>query len=391
VAVIDESAGGDAIVARKSVASELTKLSTVSAAPRRVAFTPASPSEYLMTAVGQHFGIPFTDSSRFTLMQTDGSGKALTALQKGKADIAVLWEPDVSAALRDPDFVKLLGSEDTAGLIVDTLAASPAMVSKHEADLRIILQAFFETLDFYDNDAGRRDSDLAARLGVKQKDVEALVGGVRWAHLSDNGLLWFNNGPDGYGEKRLLSTLHSTQDILYRAGAVGGARLDAQVAMAMIWSQTIESLHAGPGATANSVTNTQFPALSDEEWRGLKEIGALKVDAITFQPGTFLLTESSRADLDRVSEILDHYPKYRLVVRGHTADVGDQQANLELSARRAQAVTEYLTLAHPIDSNRVRAEGYGGSQPPAREANESDRAWRYRQARVELSFVGKSR
>ena len=390
VAVIDESAGGDAIIGRRDRASSLDALKTATSDPLAIAYTPASPSEYLILSVGQHFGVPFADDNRFLPIETDGSSAALQALKSNKVQVAVLWEPDVSKALEDPTFVKLIGTEDTAGLIVDVLAASPQMIASHADDLRVIVQVFFDTLDFYENETARRDVDLSVQVGVQEDTIAPMVAGVRWATLLENGVTWFDQGPNGFGAMRLTKTLHSTQAILHKAGKVRSARLSANTVLSLVHSSAVEILyaHAFGRQTVTGGARTLFSELDAEQWAALKPIGALQVEDITFQSGTSLLTTESRRALDGVAAVLDHYPKYRLVIRGHTSNVGDPNANRELSVKRASSVLDYLLFNHPVDANRVRAEGYGGERPLTRQPGESLRAWRYRLPRVEMVVVG---
>ena len=88
-----------------------------------------------------------------------------------------------------------------------------------------------------------------------------------------------------------------------------------------------------------------------------------------------------------MEERLRHYPNYRILVKGHTGTGGDVDANLELSKSRAQAVATHLLTAFKIDANRVRALGYGSSQPLPRLAGESDRTYGYRLPRVEVALL----
>jgi outer membrane protein OmpA-like peptidoglycan-associated protein len=50
---------------------------------------------------------------------------------------------------------------------------------------------------------------------------------------------------------------------------------------------------------------------------------------------------------------------FRYLIAGHTDAVGSDAYNLDLSARRAHAVFEYLTQAYPIDPHRLMVVGFG--------------------------------
>ena len=112
VMVIDESSGGDALVARKDRLASLDDLKTRS--DYRIAFTAGSPSEYLLKAVAVHFDVPpLRNAQGAWRVGVKSSAEALKQLRDGKVDAAVLWEPDVSRALTDKGVHRVLGTENT--------------------------------------------------------------------------------------------------------------------------------------------------------------------------------------------------------------------------------------------------------------------------------------
>ncbi len=68
--------------------------------------------------------------------------------------------------------------------------------------------------------------------------------------------------------------------------------------------------------------------------------------------------------LDDVAAIVKGNPGLRVEVQGHTDNVGSAEYNQDLSAKRAQAVMEYLA-GKGIDSSRLSYEGYGLTRPSA--------------------------
>ncbi|MEZ4392770.1 MAG: OmpA family protein [Polyangiales bacterium] len=76
-----------------------------------------------------------------------------------------------------------------------------------------------------------------------------------------------------------------------------------------------------------------------------------------------VILPASNAVLDAVAEVLRAVPGIRrLSVEGHTDDVGDDAANLDLSRRRAQSVVTALTR-RGIDAARLVSEGFGETRP----------------------------
>src|SRR5262245_28164003 len=139
VAVLDESKGGDALLARRDRIAGLDAMR--SKADLKIAYTPASPSEHLLRAVAAHFDQPqLAGAGGSWRVKADGSEDALARLNAGSVDAAVLWEPDVSRALADPKLVKLIGTEDTEGLIVDVLLAARKTLSEQPDAVRALLE-----------------------------------------------------------------------------------------------------------------------------------------------------------------------------------------------------------------------------------------------------------
>lgn len=83
---------------------------------------------------------------------------------------------------------------------------------------------------------------------------------------------------------------------------------------------------------------------------------------LMFRTGTAEWLPQSETELQRLLELLMDQPQLNIEIRGHTDDVGSAQANQVLSMQRAKAVYDYL-VEHGIDSDRLRYEGYGQSQP----------------------------
>ena len=59
----------------------------------------------------------------------------------------------------------------------------------------------------------------------------------------------------------------------------------------------------------------------------------------------------------------------RIEVRGHTDNVGSEEANLKLSENRAKSVLVYLS-EHGITADRISSKGFGETKPVT--TNESE-------------------
>ena len=72
-----------------------------------------------------------------------------------------------------------------------------------------------------------------------------------------------------------------------------------------------------------------------------------------------------------------------VVIEGHTDNVGDDNYNLKLSTRRAEAVKNYL-ISKGCQQNKLRSKGFGETQPIANNESEAGKA---QNRRVEIRFM----
>ncbi len=90
---------------------------------------------------------------------------------------------------------------------------------------------------------------------------------------------------------------------------------------------------------------------------------------VFFETGSAALKPMSIVELDKLYEFLSKDVNLRIQLNGHTDNVGSDSDNMVLSDARANAVKEYLQ-DKGIDSNRLRAKGFGETVPVA--TNDTD-------------------
>jgi len=66
--------------------------------------------------------------------------------------------------------------------------------------------------------------------------------------------------------------------------------------------------------------------------------------------------------LKQIKKLLDEYPKGKLIIEGHTSSDGDDEYNLKLSQKRAEAVVKYL-ISLGVNKSRLEAVGKGETKP----------------------------
>jgi len=166
-------------------------------------------------------------------------------------------------------------------------------------------------------------------------------------------------------------------------GAVAGALLDSKdpVKGALI------------GAAAGAVVGGTIGNILDKQEQDLKKVAdtrrtkegilvKLKGD-ILFDTGKSDLKEAAVEQVDQIGDILQQYPQDKIVVVGHTDNVGGAEYNQTLSQERANAVKVEI-LTRGVGETSVTAVGMGESQPAV---PNSTAVGRSKNRRVELRIT----
>jgi len=117
-------------------------------------------------------------------------------------------------------------------------------------------------------------------------------------------------------------------------------------------------------------------SLKDE----LDKTGHVAVYGILFDTAKATLQPASDEPLSQVLQMLQGDDSLKVMIEGHTDNVGSAPANQALSEKRAQAVRDWL-ISKGIAADRLLARGFGSSKPVADNSTEEGRA---KNRRVEL-------
>ena len=91
------------------------------------------------------------------------------------------------------------------------------------------------------------------------------------------------------------------------------------------------------------------------------------MDNIFYEFGKWDLTPASETGLASLVKLLNDNPNITIELSAHTDYIGNDAANKELSAKRAQSVVNYL-ISHGIERERLTPVGYGEEKPVVADA-----------------------
>jgi OOP family OmpA-OmpF porin len=138
-----------------------------------------------------------------------------------------------------------------------------------------------------------------------------------------------------------------------------------------------------PPAPAKAAPPAPPPAPPPAAPKPMTEKVTFAADAL-FDFDKYVIKPEAKAKLDDLVSKLAGVNLEVIVAVGHTDSIGTEAYNLALSARRANAVKQYL-VSKGIEANRIYTEGKGESQPVADNRTAEGRA---KNRRVEIEVIG---
>ena len=375
VMILDETQGGDALIAKTNLVPSLQALDDPDA---RIVLTPRSPSEFLARVVLAHFNLPNlpdqwwipADSARDVFHQA----RADRGLQKRAF---VLWEPYISRAVNQHGYQILLDSSKLKGYIVDVLIARRALLRDRPQQIAAVVKAYLRAAYHFhrqpDSIWQLVQKDAARAGGERLNDAQAqkVVAGIQWKNTLENFAHFGLDDSNGAKHQHIEDIIGNIIDVLLKTKAINRDPLDGkhhtlfyQQILAEIKDEgfhpaknlnLISDLGANLNAAETIRTQAEAPALNDTQWTQLRPVGELKIQPITFIRGSDKISLTSKRDLAEIAKKLKTFPEFYLRIIGQTRAEGDAEANQQLAKQRAQAVAQYLTRAG-IGSQRIRTE-----------------------------------
>jgi ABC-type nitrate/sulfonate/bicarbonate transport system substrate-binding protein len=191
VGVIDQSRGADALALGTVHHPELDSSDDIPALVEQyaedgdkpvLAYTGTSPSEMLLNELANT-----TEALRpsdFELVSVDQSATAFEMLQEDEAQLAIVWEPDTSAA-RAAGYTITLSSADVPDSIVDVIVASDRLIERDPAAVQAVVSSFYSAMDGYLAQPEELERFYAEDGGLEPEDAGSLIAGIQLYGTAD--------------------------------------------------------------------------------------------------------------------------------------------------------------------------------------------------------------
>lgn len=355
VAHIDETRGGDMIVAYKKAFPNLDALNDPAV---RFVLTPNSPSETLARITLSNFQFDQLPNEPFIKVD---SAQAVFEKYRASKDtdkqVYVVWQPYGTKILDNPNTHILIDSSRFKGYIVDVFVANRDFLYKNPDVVRSVVESYYRSL--YENTDRMIDLVIedAAVSGqpVSKTQAEQLVKGIWWKNTQENYAHF------GLGTQ----TLQHTEDmilnlvaVLRKSGSIKGDPTNGQPNVMYFdgIARKMHDINFHPGFEPEAIRteDRKLGPLNDDQWQRLIPVGTLDVPKLVFRRGSDVLTDASKSHLDSLVKTLNTFPTYYIVIKGDASTEGDIDANQQLALSRANSALQYLT-SQGINQDRIRA------------------------------------
>ncbi|MBI4010772.1 MAG: ABC transporter substrate-binding protein [Candidatus Rokubacteria bacterium] len=179
VLALDDSAGGDAIVARKEIKS------VKDLKGKKVAFAEGSVSQFFLNVLLRESGLSQKDVDAVNMKPGD-AGAAFVA---EKVDAAVTWEPWVTKSKNTAFGHVLVDSSKTPGLITDVLIFRRDVIEKRGKEIQGVVNAWNKAVAYWEKNPAESNEIMAKGLGDWLKDPKVFaetLSGVKFYNRDAN-------------------------------------------------------------------------------------------------------------------------------------------------------------------------------------------------------------
>jgi NitT/TauT family transport system substrate-binding protein len=376
IVIVDNTQGADAVIARDPAVQKIEDL-----AGKSVALLQYTPSHGMLIDAIDNSSLTARAKKQIKpvyIKADEGTAGVRAAFVAGNVDAAVLWDPDLSLALRDAKGAHVIYSTKTAtNLIYDVIVCDQRELAKPENQ-----EVFQQFVDGWLEGvtASKANPDQAVEALVKTKEffkllankegkpfVKGLFANLVWTDLSDNArALGLAGGVNHY------ERVYARFDQIYRSeGSLANPKSPVIAAQDSFDYRFIRAaLQRNSQAQAAAAKPTETFTEQGRATAMTAPAVVTKPVSVTFASGSSELSKRAQQVIDReMVPFIENNGSAYFELSGNTDSVGAAAANDALSLARARAVASYLEKQWEIPRSRLRVVGNGSARPLCDEAN----------------------
>jgi NitT/TauT family transport system substrate-binding protein len=212
VLALDDSAGGDGIVARKEIRTVRDLHG------KRVAVQAGSVAQFFLSVLLREAGLTEKDVAIVDMRP----GEAGAAFVAGRVDAAVTWEPWLSSGKQAPHGHLLVDSSQTPGLITDVLVFRRDVIAKRAREIQGVVDAWHRAVADWQKNPVESNRVMARAVGEWLQDPRLfadVLTGVRFYDRPANARFFGTPGNPG----PLYRVIQNAMDIAAASGRLRGA------------------------------------------------------------------------------------------------------------------------------------------------------------------------
>jgi hypothetical protein len=359
VYIVDETKGADAIVSYKQGISTIQDLDCDKG---RVVYTSDSPSEFLAEITLASFSMPrLSKDWRVKVGGSEEAYRDMLASKKTDKKAWVLWEPQVSMALENPDAIDLINSSKMKGFILDGFAVNRKFLQEHANIVDSVIEAYAKVLYSFaqgDRMAELICSDAGAEAALVRRHVARMTNGIQWKNVMEN-YAYFGLDPNA-GSESMEDIILKVTKVMVQTGMIKEDPLKGNPNL-IYYDGVLRRMKGNnfhPGQKINVLSGVDLgikdevvrssvalKALTPDEWKKLVSVGNFQVEPIQFPRNSSEITPNSKRMLKELSQRLKDWPSYYVTVIGQARGTGDSEIDTmstELATKRAEAVISEL-------------------------------------------------
>lgn len=374
VMIVDNTRGADAIIARDKSIRTVEDL-----AGRKVAMLQFTPSHGMTIDAVENSSLSARKKQSIDYVfinAEDGLGGVRAALESGAVDAAVLWDPDLSLALRATKGHVVYSTRTASNLIFDVIVCDQRVLddSQGRAAVQKLVNGWMKGVD-----AAKADPDTAVDALVETKEffallakdegkpfVKGLFDNLLWTGVADNArILGLAGGTNHYNR------VYQRFDQIYRAaGALANPKSPVINPDDSFDPSFIRNLYqASTAAQAEAKKTEVFTEAAREEAVQAAPAEVTKPVTVSFASGQSALTKRAERTIDtEMVPFIENNGTAYFEISGNTDSTGNAAINNRLSLARAEAVVDYLVKQWEFPRERFKIVGNGSSRPLCNEA-----------------------